>query len=358
VRASFRLSLILAAVLARGAFAQEATPPPAPTEMAGHAMSEGPRLVIRGFSNIDFAIHEEGQPNTFALGQFDLLISSALSDDIILLSEVAFEFSDGETSIDVERMQIKWAPSVLFSLAAGRMHTPFGYWNQTFHHGTWFQTTERRPEMYLFEDGGGILPIHGVGIEAAGVWHQGAGDLKYNASLLNGRGPDSENVVHVQDATNNKAVNLWLALAPSSVPGLEIGGSGYFDQIPPDGTVRTDTLREHIFTGYAAYLHAGVELIVEGSHIEHEQPDGTKFGTQAFYAQASWKRGRCRPYYRFDLVDVADGDPYLPAKDLKIHTAGLRVDVSTWIALKAEYHLLREHQEDTHAVRLQAAFTF
>jgi hypothetical protein len=321
-------------------------------------MVDAPHLTMHGFSNVDFAIHEEGQPSTFALGQFDLVITSPLSDDINFLSEMAVEFEQHETSLDVERVQIRWAPSALFSLSAGRMHTPFGYWNQTFHHGTWFQTTERRPEMYLFEDDGGVLPIHGVGIEAAGTWHTRSVDLKYNGSLLNGRGATSDQVVHVQDASNHKAVSLWLAVAPAGTPGLEIGGSGYFDQIPPDGTLRTDDLREQIFTAYAAYVHSGVELIAEGSQIGHKQANGTTFDTKALYAQASIKRGRCRPYYRFDLVDVADGDPYLPAKDVRIHTVGLRVDASNWIALKGEYHLLREHGEDIHAARFQAAFTF
>jgi hypothetical protein len=363
VRALFGSSLILAASLAAGVFAEEPTPaapPPAPppADMSGHFMGAGPMLTIRGFSNVDFAIHDEGQPDTFTIGQFDLLITSAISDDISVLAEVAMEMSNAETSVDVERMQLKWAPATEFSLSAGRMHTPFGYWNQTYHHGTWFQTTESRPEMYLFEDDGGILPIHGVGLEAAGVWHTRSVDFKYNASVLNGRGPNSADVVHEQDATNNKAVNLWLAVSPAAVPGLEAGGSGYFDQIPPDGTVRLEDLRERIFTAYAAYVHSGVELIAEASRIEHKQKDGVTFDTDAGYAQASVRYRRCRPYYRFDLVDVADGDPYLPAKDLKIHTLGVRVDPTAWLALKGEYHLFREHGEDTNAARFQVAFTF
>jgi hypothetical protein len=360
VRGALGCSLTLIAAFAAGVFAEEpaASPTPPPTEMAGHVMTDGPHLTIRGFSNVDFGIHDEGQPDTFAIGQFDLLITSAISDDISVLSEVAMEFSNADTSVDVERMQVKWAPATLFSLSAGRMHTPFGYWNQTFHHGKWFQTTENRPEMYLFEDDGGILPIHGVGIEAAGIWHTRSVDLKYNGSVLNGRGPNSENVVHIQDATNNKALHLWLAASPAALPGLEVGGSGYFDQIPPDGTVRTEELREQIFTVYGAYVHSGVELIAEDSRIEHRQKNGVTFDTDAMYVQASVKHGRCRPYYRFDRVDVANGDPYLAAKDLTIHTVGLRVDASAWLALKGEYHLFREHGEDTNAARFQVAFTF
>jgi hypothetical protein len=355
---ALRALLFAALLAAAGSLALAQTPAPTPeTDMSGHAMGDAPHLTLRAFSNIDFAVHEEAEPTTFALGQVDLFFASALSPDISVLAEIAVEFEEHETGLDVERIQFKWSPSSLFSLAAGRMHTPLGYWNQTFHHGTWFQTTERRPSMYLFEDDGGILPIHGVGLEAAGVWHAPAVDLKYNLSLVNGRGASSEDVVHVQDATDAKAVNVWLALAPTELPGFEVGGSGYFDSIPPDGTVRTASMREHIVTGYVAYQHSGVELLAEGSRIQHRL-DANDFRTSAAYVQASWQHGRYRPYYRFDLVDVAADDPYLPHVDDRIHTLGLRVDASAWVALKGEYHLLRRAGETTHAARAQVAFTF
>src|SRR4051812_47864181 len=63
--------------------APTATPSPTPVaDMPGHVMADSPHLTMRGFSNIDYAIHEEGEPQTFALGQFDLLITSPLSDSI------------------------------------------------------------------------------------------------------------------------------------------------------------------------------------------------------------------------------------------------------------------------------------
>jgi hypothetical protein len=346
------------AVLAAGSVALAQTPTPTPeTMMSGHAMSDAPHLTLRGFSNIDFAVHEESKPTTFALGQVDLFFTSALSDNISVLAEMAVEFEEHEQGLDVERIQFKWTPSSAFSLAAGRMHTPLGYWNQTFHHGTWFQTTELRPRMYFFEDDEGILPVHGVGVAAAGVGHSRVVDLKYSVSVVNGRGPDSEEVVHVQDATSAKAVNVWLALAPTGLPGFELGGSAYFDSVPPDNTVRTEEMREHIVTGYLAYEHSGLELLAEGSRIQHRL-GGTEFRSSAAYVQASWQHDRYRPYYRFDLVDVASDDPYLPHIDDRIHTLGLRVEASAWVALKGEYRLLRRAGETTHAGRAQVAFTF
>ena len=59
--------------------------------------------------------------------------------------------------------------------------------------------------------------------------------------------------------------------------------------------------------------------------------------------QGSCGLGRLRPYYRFDRVDVAEGDPLLPPKDLSKHTLGLRFDPVFWLGLKGEYALSRFH---------------
>src|SRR4029079_19473823 len=124
----------LTASLGLCAFAE--TPEPTPEAAPVHRVADAPHLELRGFSNVDLAFHEEGQPTTFALGQFDLLISSALSDDISLLAELPVEIAEDEQWLDAQRVQVNWSPSTYFTLAAGRMHTPLGYWNQTFHHGT------------------------------------------------------------------------------------------------------------------------------------------------------------------------------------------------------------------------------
>jgi hypothetical protein len=333
---------------------------PAASPEAPPAVSEpsGPRLTLRGFSNVDFAVHEEGLPDTFALGQFDTFMTSALSEDVSVLAEVVFEFGEDNAAVlDVERVQVKWAPSDGFALTAGRMHTLLGYWNQTFHHGAWFQTTAGRPEMYLFEDDGGILPVHMVGVQASGTLHTAPVDWKYSLSLVNGRGRIPDEIPNVQDATDGKAVNAWIGIAPSAVPGLQFGASAYLDRLPPDGVARLSTVRERILGGYLLYLRNGVEVLAEASHVHHRW-EGRDFGTWGLYAQGGFRSGRWMPYYRFDRVEVAAEDPFLSPLDVTVHTLGLRIDAQEWVALKGEYHLRREDGTDLHSARLQAAFAF
>ena len=39
-----------------------------------------------------------------------------------------------------------------FKVAAGRFHTALGYWNETYHHGTYLHTSITRPVAVRFED--------------------------------------------------------------------------------------------------------------------------------------------------------------------------------------------------------------
>jgi len=53
------------------------------------------------------------------------------------------------------------------SLSAGRTHACWVV-HTAFHHGTWVQTTIDRPRIFEFEDAGGPLPIHNVGVATMG----------------------------------------------------------------------------------------------------------------------------------------------------------------------------------------------
>lgn len=163
------------------------------------------------------------------------------------------EFDDeNQLAVDVDRAQIRYAPSDRFSISAGRMHTPLGYWNQTFHHGAWFQTTAERLQMYLFEDDGGILPVHEIGLQAAGTIPSQALAFKYSVSLANGRGRIPDDVTNV-----------------AALAGFEVGGDAWLDTIPsdPDVVGRESEIRKRILGGHVAYVRSNVELLAELSEI-------------------------------------------------------------------------------------------
>jgi hypothetical protein len=241
------------------------------------------------------------------------------------------------------------------------MHTPIGYWNHAYHHGTWLQTTIIRPEIFRYDQA--YVPIHSFGIELFGVKSFNSYDAEYALDILNGRGKTPTEVVRVQDYNNSKAVNLHLNLKPHFIEGLQLGASLYLDTIPPDPLIvtRTGSIYERIVGGQAVYYHANVELLGELLSIYHDDDTSKKvYQTTGFYLQGGYKIGRFTPYYRFDFMNFTDGEPYFTVTDdLTKHTAGLRWDIATWNALKFEYCFTnRRHSNDVQAIAINSSFTF
>jgi hypothetical protein len=156
-------------------------------------------LRIRGFG--DVSLHGDtgkGDTTSFTLGQLNLFVTSDISDKFKFLSEIVFEGGPdniyGVTrgtanfiTIDVERYFLQYSYNDYLNLAAGRFHTGIGYYNTAYHHSTWFQTTTDRPFLFNFEDRGGVLPVHMVGVSASGLIPSGRLGLHYVAEVGNNR---------------------------------------------------------------------------------------------------------------------------------------------------------------------------
>lgn len=363
--------VLATALLVLGAPARGQAPPPADAGTDEYAQetepAAGPRVVARIFGDLDWQSRRDDLPNTFTVGQLALFLTSELAPNLSLIAEVAFEIpDDAEAQIaEVERLQVRWAPSDAVNFSVGRMHTLLGHWNQAYHHGTWLQTTAFRPEIYRWEDeGGGLLPVHEVGVRLGGALSGGPLRVEYSASLANGRGQTPEDVVTVQDHNGSKAVSLWLGLRPEAVPGLQVGGAAVFDTIPPgpEDTARGTELRERILGGFLVFHNPRIELLAEAFGIRHEEEAaGRAWTTTGLYAQAAFTAGRLKPYYRFDLVDRNEDDPFFgpDTPGIEKHTVGLRVDPWSRLAVKLELsHNRLEPGGSFEAAAVQVAFTF
>ena len=129
-----------------------------------------------------------------------------------------------------------------FSVSGGRFHTAIGYYNTAYHHGNWLSTAEGRPIMYLFEDSGGVLPVHTVGVTMTGLIPQtGRLGLHWVAEMGNGRasnpgaagaGPKSSGISIATTKPSTWPLTLSLSVAPGA-PRLE--GPFYHDRLAPGG---------------------------------------------------------------------------------------------------------------------------
>lgn len=335
-----------------------------------------PKLKIRGFSDLLFKlkITKGEDTSTFALGEVDLFITSEISDRVNFLTEAVFypEIETDEPGYELEnhpdfelqRVTLKYSLSDLFNIAIGRMHTPLGYWNHAYHHGTWLQMTIFRPEIYRFEYVGGVLPVHSVGIQFYGTEEFGAFDLEYHLGVLNGRGKTIDEVQNFKDENASKAVSALLSLKPHFPEGLQLGTAIYFDRIPPDppNLARTASIAERMVGGHLVYLSHQWVLLGELFKIDHsDRTSGNDFDTLGYYLQVGYRIDKVTPYYRYDFINFGDGDPYfIPSQtDISKHTLGLRWDILTWNALKFEYSFTDQKDRDQeHSVTANTSFTF
>ena len=258
---------------------------------------------------------------------------------------------------------IQFQQNDYFKVSFGRYHTPINYWNETFHHGQWLQTSISRPEMVQF--GGSFLPIHFVGALVEGAAPAGGLNVNYNFGLGNGRSGVISKAGDWGDVNNNRAWLVNLFSRPSALYGLQFGGSVYRDLITPVGSLAGSAFHEWIQSAHVVWSKENPELIAEFANVTHQQVGGSlKSNSQAWYVQTAYRLpGSARlwkPYYRFEYIHIPGSDKLFKAvPSLAGSTVGVRYDISSFAALKFEWRNLRRPNEPrVNGAFAQTSFTF
>jgi hypothetical protein len=286
----------------------------------------------------------------FAIGAQDVLIKGELGKHLVALTEFAVESGDAGFGIDVERFNVRWQSGPLY-LEAGRNHTSLGYWNNAYHHGRWLQLTIARPRWVAFEDDGGLLPVHWVGLTSGAKLNLGTGTLNVVASLGNGRGKIVDDVRNTSDYQSLKAVQVSAEYVGLHWPDLRIGVGGVADRIPAQGALDRRALAdvsidELIGSAHIAYASVPLILIAESYLVVH-RATAKQWTTYGGFLLAGYAFGQWTPYAEVERIASRGGsDPFfvpdpaaagLPSFDSLKEIVGLRIDLSDWTALKAEY---------------------
>jgi len=323
--------------------------------------ADRPEIVAHAFGSVDWVAAQRSEtPNSFFLGQLALFVNASINDRVSVLAELVVEASAATTKVtaDLERLQLTYRMNDYLNISAGRYHTGIGFYNAAFHHGSYFETAVGRPRIFRFEDEGGPLPIHEVGLSVRGKVPKTDSALHYVAEVGNGRRwADAANQEGL-DQNRAKSTNIGLSLRPESWRGAEVGASFYRDDVP----VGTEpSVEHHIAAVYGVYRMPATEFMAEWLRLSYRHADSvTHYDNHGGYVQASRAFGKVRPYYRYDRLDINPDTPFIGDFGSSIkHVVGVRLDPIPWVGIKSQYERLYENGgPGANGVHVQLVFVF
>jgi hypothetical protein len=340
------------------------------------------RVTVNFFGDPAFVFDTQHKTTPgFVLNPLDFLVTGR-SGELIAMTEFAMEQIEGVVGIDIERLFVGWHAE-RYQIDAGRTHAELGYWNNAFHHGRWLQLPIERPRIVRFEDEGGVLPIHWVGV--TGHWRpllQGDRQLELSASIGNGHGAIVDNILTEGDTNGFKALLVKAELKGFGARDLRLGISATYDQIGALPAVAAmgafarpalpdAMIQELIGNAYAAYRGPDLTVIAEAYDVVHSASGamGGHWNTFDAFGLAGYRMGDLVPYVLAEIrrTPTAAPDPFffpdpaLPSDILKNFeeiTAGLRWDLTTWSALKVEYRATLTDEASTRVQRGMIDWSF
>lgn len=332
-------------------------------------------VVMRGFTDVSLIHEEADNSDSFQLHEVDFFVAKQLDDKVSFLIELCFQPDATGIGQDLERTYVQYLVNKNWlKVAAGRFHTSLGYWNDTYHHGAYLQTSATRPVMERFEDAGGLLPTHTTGVEFRGNGPLGGGTMGYIVSVGNGRGPVKDPPAFYYNYNRTKSV---AALAYyETANNLRFGANYYHSDLPGGGQLNGDGTVSATITGPAGgetiagahlvFNSATLEWITEYEHVIHTYKNAAHLkltdmdgnvsdlglapntNLDLVFSQIGYHVGNYTPYVRFELNQADNTDAYYNAMTAngqnpgllgttRYYTLGTRYELSPASALKLEF---------------------
>ena len=295
-------------------------------------------------------------------GTLDFYLTPQFGSRVKTLIELAFEYNNaGSLGADLERAQVGYGFGENNTLWLGRFHTPYGYWNTGFHHGAQLQTAISRPRFIDFEDKGGILPSHSVGMWLSGKTPAGDGRLTYDLYVTNGNrimADGNEKVLNLNGFTDDNAKKaLGFNVGYEWRNGLKVGLHGFRDTVNTYAGADTDTstiLNQNkigMLGGYAFYDNNDWEVLGEYYRWNNNTQPGFdpaavvgtlgSHNSNAWFIQAGHNfNTQWMPYARIEKATLDNKDVFFNSlnngRSYNRTTLGLRYNVDPRSALKVE----------------------
>jgi hypothetical protein len=339
----------------------DATQPDTPTQS-----DNASRFTFHGYADVDFQRNVDG-PHTkkFDLGEIDLFGTERVSPHWTALMELVFETDDQQlvasVPVNVERMLLQYRGNDFFNADIGSYRTAIGYYSTAYLRGAWLQTAISRPRMFTFEDQGGFLPLHAVGISVNG--RIPSGDLNLHYVVEGGSSRNyGDTAGLVSDISFNRATNLAIYSQPRGVRGLEVGFSTYHDLFSP---VAGFALDRSVWMVHFVYVRGRVEFLNEGLRFGLGGSSAGSATALGFYSQIAYRiASSWKPYARVEYLNVsgtgvveAETRYYVPWKT--VYTGGVRHELTDSVAVKFELDRETDYLRPSYiSAAVQLAFTF
>ncbi len=326
------------------------------------AQADGEGVPLHGFADAGYAAHssDSTNPKGFNVGSLDFYLTPQFDNNVKALIEIIFETTtDGSVATDLERMQMGYTFSDNATLWAGRFHTPYGYWNTAYHHGAQIQTAVSRPRFLDFEDKGGILPAHMVGLMANGKVRAGGGKFTYDVFAGNGPKISLADPAALPSAANMGTLNINTAGDNNhqAMAGFNLGYefSGMADGLrlaihglrgdvddDPNGLGPFNKTELSMAGGSAVYLGNDWEVLGEYYRFNNKDKSGTtgSHSSWADYVQVGKTFNVLTPYLRAEKTALSQADNYFSMQDsgqsYTRQALGLKYDLNQKASLKFE----------------------
>jgi hypothetical protein len=319
------------------------------------------RLELFLFGDASAAIRSDERPG-FAVGAIGIQITAHLAQGLVGRMETALEYNDEhETSVDMERAYLEYRTGG-WMISGGRTHAELGYWNNAFHHGRWLQLTIERPHVLRFEDDGGMLPIHQVGVTVAHAPPHGEAGLDVALGVANGHGRTLLGIQNLGDDNYAKSVLLRVGAVGLADNTLRVGANVGIDKIkgqpaPTYQGLDNQSMLELITGAYVALRSDTVIVFSEIYDVLHRGGDKS-WNTVDGFVVAGYRLGDLTPYAQLEARQ-GDGstDPFynpgpgiepeaVQPLDFREAMLGSKYDLSTWSALKLELAIRRTEVTD------------
>ncbi len=290
---------------------------------------ENDGVPIHGFFDISAGYNSKTDQTDFYTGALDLYIAKNLTDKINIFVDLVAESSASGYVLDLERLYIGYDVNQYLQTTFGKFHTPYGYWNTAFHHGLQLQTSILRPRFLAFEDKGGVLPSHSIGILASGdidnfsysLYITSGSSMVSNDANTSAPNPNS-GIISTNDGKNQDPEKLYgINLAYYFLDDIKVGLHSYYQKVSIFNNRHAEVF---MYGAYVATELDDLEFLAETYFFSNKNSSGSfqgeRLNSSASYAQLAYDFNGLKPYARVEYTHYNQNDFYFEAQ--QINTGG------------------------------------